>query len=158
MECAVHTVDVRLQGDRRRKPTPILSRYTFFGGRRQAVRRASDLRTHRFVDRYGPRLLTALFILFGLTQLDGFLTLILIESGVAAEANPFMAFCLDHGPAVFLVVKTLVTALSVCIFCLCHRVTMARVSLACAIAVYLTLVVYELHMLSGLPGAVSALS
>lgn len=152
------TSDYRLCPDRRKKPTPLLSRYSFAGGRRRTVRRASDQTRYQFVDQYGTRLLTALFILFGLALLDGFLTLILVESGIAVEANPVMAYCLDHGAAVFLAVKTLVTALSVCIFCISHRFVLARVSLACAIAVYLILVVYELNMLSGLPGAASGLS
>jgi hypothetical protein len=158
MESVSQTAELRQYPDRRKKPTPLISRYTLFGGRRGVVRRASDQRRYQFVDRYGESLLAALLILFGLTLLDGFLTLILVESGLAVEANPVMAFCLDHGATMFLVVKTFVTSLSVCIFCLCHRLTVARVSLACAIVVYLTLVVYEVNMLSGLSGAASALS
>ncbi|MGE5239738.1 MAG: DUF5658 family protein [Chloroflexota bacterium] len=150
--------DLRIVADRRKRPTPLISRFTFFGGRRGNVRRREDTSRYQFVDRYGTMMLIVLLSLFGLTQLDGFLTLMLVEGDIAVEANPAMAYCLELGAVPFILAKTLITALSICIFCLCHRFLVARVSLVCAIAVYFVLVVYEVSMLFWPQGAVPTLS
>jgi hypothetical protein len=52
--------DKRFHFDRRRRTTPLISRYTFTGGRRRTVRRITDRGRHLLVDFYSPRLMVAL--------------------------------------------------------------------------------------------------
>ena len=61
--------DKRSITDRRKRPTPSLSRYTFFGGRRKIIRRQENKRKHNFVDLYSPSLLITLLVVLILTSL-----------------------------------------------------------------------------------------
>lgn len=106
--------DLRSTGDRRRKRMPQL-RYLVAGGRRRAVRRLED--SHRIVllDRYSPKLFAAILGILGLSLLDAFLTLYLIEQG-SNELNPVMDYFLKKGPQVFTVAKYALTCIAVLIF------------------------------------------
>ena len=68
-------MEERRRKDRRKRPTPMISRYTFWGGRRHWARRATDRPGGYYVDRYGSAafLLFTMVILFN--ALDGFLAL-----------------------------------------------------------------------------------
>ena len=56
--------------------------------------------------------LILLSLIFGLNLLDGLLTLLWVNTGVAEEVNPIMAAWLDLGPLYFLSIKVfLVTGL-----------------------------------------------
>ena len=72
---------MRNSPDRRTSPTPIISRYTFFGGKRMTVRRGGDKKKHLFVDIYSARLLIAILLILGLSCVDALLTLSLIKDG-----------------------------------------------------------------------------
>ena len=61
--------DKRSFTDRRKRPTPFVSRYTFWGGRRKLIRREEDKRKHNFVDLYSPSLLIILLVVLILTSL-----------------------------------------------------------------------------------------
>jgi hypothetical protein len=138
----------RLQGDRRKRPTPLLSRYIFFGGRRKGPRRSADRTVHVFSDVYSGWLFMALVGLAVLGILDSFFTLALLQGGVAVEANPVMAYFLHHGSTPFLFSKYSLTILSVLAFCLCKNISIARAALAGALILYGSLVLYELGLLS----------
>jgi hypothetical protein len=105
---------LRSPDDRRRKTLPPL-RYLIAGGRRRAVRRLAD--SHRIVllDRYSPKLLAAILGILGLSLLDAFLTLYLVEHG-SSELNPVMDYFLKKGPLFFTVAKYLLTCIAVIIF------------------------------------------
>jgi len=74
-------MDNRTFQDRRKKPTPILSRYTIYG-RRCSFRRAEDQKRGGYVDRYGQRLFFYLLLIVGLNILDASLRS-LFSTGVA---------------------------------------------------------------------------
>jgi hypothetical protein len=97
--------------DRRRRPTPAISRY-WFRGRRRHVRRAADARRGYYVDHPGTKALVAAAALLLLTLLDGLLTLRLIAGG-ATEENPVMAYALSLGVSTFQLTKYLLTVPSV---------------------------------------------
>ncbi len=103
----------RAGGDRRQRPTPMLSRYSLFGGRRRTVRRA-DEREGAFVDVHGPRILLMVVAILGLNLLDAWFTLLFLSHG-GQELNPLVQVVLDLGghPWPFLLMKT------VGIGCLC---------------------------------------
>ena len=78
----------RTVADRRRQPTPIISRYTL-RGRRKSLRRKGDQPKWRYVDRYSPRLLTIIILIFGLNCLDSFFTWVILRNG-GCELNPLV--------------------------------------------------------------------
>lgn len=137
----------RVRPDRRARPTPFLSRFTFIGSRRGVVRRKDDVARHIFVDRYGDRLWLVLMLFLMLAVLDAILTLVLIENGVASEANPVMAFYLQHGNLTFFGVKILFTAFALLTFCVCKNKPFIKVTMLALAAAYLAVVIYQISLL-----------
>jgi len=140
----------RITGERRRRPTPIVSRHTFFGGRRRAIRRNEDKRRHFFVDHYNLQLFITLLALFILSVLDASLTLELVRSNIAAEANPVMALYLEHGSITFLLEKFLFTSVAVLIFCVFNHFLITKISLILVTVLYFGVVFYEVSMMNSL--------
>lgn len=87
------------------------------GGRRRVARRSADSRGVVLLDRYSPRLFTAMMGILVLSLLDAGLTLFLVQHG-AAEINPVMNYFLRQGPVVFMAAKYLLTSMAVVIFVL----------------------------------------
>src|SRR3989304_2730108 len=96
MHNSVKDTDKRFLSDRRKQPTPFISRYAFSGGRRETTRRETDRKKYNFVDVYSPHLFLTLLLLMILNISDGYLTLVLIKETIAAEINPIMAFFLEY--------------------------------------------------------------
>lgn len=133
--------------DRRKRPTPFISRYTFIGGRRKTIRRCSDRERYNFVDLYSPYLLIMLLILLILNIGDGYLTLVLTNENIAKELNPIMSFYLELGNIPFFAVKFFLTILPLFIFCICNNLSITKASLVIAITIYLSLIIYELNII-----------
>jgi hypothetical protein len=132
--------------DRRQRPTPLISRHTFGGGRRKTVRRTSEKKTHLFVDLYSARLLFIVATVISLSCIDAYLTLMLIEKGKVIEANPFMAALLLHGVFPFILVKFTVTASALLVLCLFKNARITRISLPLAATIYLCVIAYEIYI------------
>lgn len=136
----------RTLSDRRICPTPIISRYTFSNGRRKTIRRKSEKRSNIYVDVYSTRLVIAVLSLLLLSCLDAFLTLTLIDKGLAYEANPFMAFFLDISVFHFSSVKFFITATALIALCLFKNVKITRIGLPVAIKIYIAVIIYEIYL------------
>lgn len=136
----------RLGEDRRRRPTPMISRYTFFGGRRRAARREGE-REGTFVDVYGPGILGIVLLVVSLNIFDSFFTLVYLQRG-GLEANPIVQLLLDQGMATFVLVKNLVIGFALCMLCLCKNFSYARLGLQISIWVYSLLAVYHIFLYS----------
>lgn len=136
----------RLIYDRRTRPTPIISKYTFSGGKRKTIRRESDKQQYIFVDLYSTRLLLIVVSLFLLSCLDAYLTLTLIAEGIAIEANPLMASLLSYGVMTFIVIKFALTAFALLILCLFKNAKITRIGLPVAVKIYIALVIYEFYL------------
>lgn len=95
--------DGRVGIDRRKKPTPLLSRYTF-RGRRRGNRRGSDPKSRYYVDWVEGNYRTAVFAIGAFILLDAAATLEILSRG-GTEANPLMAVLLGHSVWAFLLVK-----------------------------------------------------
>ncbi len=68
--------DLRYQGpDRRSRPTPFLSRYTFFGGRRRGGGRRLGENSDVFVDQHGEGLFLVVLSIVTLNFLDAWFTI-----------------------------------------------------------------------------------
>ncbi|MBL8899140.1 MAG: hypothetical protein JNM84_15990 [Planctomycetes bacterium] len=132
--------------DRRKRPTPMFSRYTFIGGRRKEARREGE-REGAFVDVYGPGILLLVLFVVGLNIFDSFFTLVYLQRG-GLEANPIVQVLLDQGMGTFVLVKNLVIGFALCMLCVCKNFSYARLGLQIAIWVYSLLAVYHIFLYS----------
>jgi hypothetical protein len=93
----------------------------FFSGRRRHLRRVDDRRKFTLLDHYSPKIFAIIVVILLLSLVDAVMTLVLISHG-AVELNPVMAYLLSKGDTTFLVVKYLLTAVSVTIVALINYV------------------------------------
>lgn len=144
-----HSTD-RRGGDRRRRPTPMWSRYALFGGRRRTVRRAEE-REGAFVDVHGPRLLLLVLAIVALNLLDAWFTLLFLAHG-GKEMNPFVQQILDLGghPWPFVVFKTIGIGLCCAFLTLTKNFRSARFGLWFVLGGYTVLLGWHLYLLSWL--------
>jgi hypothetical protein len=140
--------DKRFYFDRRRRTTPLISRYTLTGGRRRTVRRITDRGRHLLVDFYSPSLMVALLAVLVFNYIDSYMTLTLLQKGLVFEANPFMSFHLENGISPFVINKGLITAASLIILCIFKNFKFARIGLALSLIAYVSIVLYEFCILS----------
>ena len=128
--------------DRRQRKTPRLSRYALWGGRRRRARR-SDEAEGSFVDVHETWLLGALLWIALMNVGDSFFTLVHLQNG-GTEVNPVAAVLLNTGRTGFVVLKSSVIALSLCVLCIHKNFYLARVGLWTAALAYTLLCVYHL--------------
>ena len=133
----------RRQTDRRRRPTPWLSRWTLVG-RRRGGRREGE-KQGLYVDRYGPWEWTAVAALLVLCIADLLLTLDVLRKG-GSEANPLMQWALDQGVPVFVGLKLGLTLLGALVLLVRVRFRGIRVALAVLLALYVALIGYHLAL------------
>ena len=128
--------------DRRQRPTPMISRYTFFGGSRRGGRRAGETE-NIYVDVYGARLVLLLLFFFALTVVDSVSTLVYLGKG-GQELNPIAQWMIDQGALFFLVAKGVLSGLCL-LFVMLHKTFRpARIALGVGFAFYFLLGAYHL--------------
>jgi hypothetical protein len=128
--------------DRRRQPTPALSRY-WLRGQRRGGRRAGEV-ANIHVDRCPAREGGWLLALMALALVDWAWTLVHLQRGVA-EANPLLAHVLEHGgPVAFSVAKLGVTAAAAFVLLVHARHRLAQRLLPLAVALYALVMVVHL--------------
>lgn len=142
--------DERILPDRRRRPTPILSRYTL-NGRRTIIRRKEDKERHLYVDRYGNRLFLMLVAILVLGTADAFLTLYHVNVNGAVEMNPIMDFFLGKSPNVFFHVKYVLTALCLLVLCLHKNLPVVKYVLGSVLVIYLLIVINHIYLFFVIP-------
>lgn len=141
----------RLGGDRRRRPTPALSRYTLLGGRRRGPRRRADPQSI-YVDRLGWGLASVLVVIFVLHVLDALFTLTHIAHG-GAELNPLMDFFLRRSSEAFLVAKLGTAGLGLLFLGFHGRFPLVRPGIAALFVLYACVVCYHVILIlqAGVP-------
>ncbi len=124
--------------DRRKTPTPVLSRY-WLRGRRRGGRREGEAEDI-YVDRPSRKEWLLFGAILGLASLDGIWTLLHLERGVE-EANPLMAWFLEVGgsPA-FAAAKFGVTIVAAAFLLLHARFRAARRLMPWVVVIYAALV------------------
>jgi hypothetical protein len=138
-------MDNRTFQDRRKKPTPILSRYAL-SGRRCSFRRTEDRRTGGYVDRYGHELFCFLLLIAGLNILDAFFTVIILESG-GLEVNPLVRWAIDsYGHSAWSLKFTVVSCGAI-LLCLHSHFRMAKLSIMFIAVLFSGVVIYQLLLL-----------
>lgn len=139
-------VERRAQGysgpDRRREATPMISRWSFRGGRRRAARRAHE-REGSFVDVYGLGVVSILLFFFALTLFDSVATLVYLGKG-GRELNPVAQWMMDQGAMFFVLVKGGLSGLCLLFVVLHKNFGAARLALGLGFGFYLLLGLYHL--------------
>ena len=136
----------RIREDRRRQPTPGLSRYILFG-RRKGLRRRFDQEKGGYVDRYSPGLFFFLVLIIGLNVLDALLTMMILEVG-GWELNPVVQSVMDLCGEKFWVWKFAIVSLSIILLCLHSR--FKRVMVVCIGSgfIYLAVILYQIFLIA----------
>lgn len=129
--------------DRRRRATPLLSRY-WLVGRRRGGRRAEESRD-LYVDRYAPGEWGLAAAILALSCADLWLTLRHLARG-GSEANPLMAWLLELGVGAFGFVKIATTAAGLLILLLHVRFRWVRGLLTFAAGLYAALMVWHAYV------------
>ena len=131
--------------DRRKKPTPGLSRYIFFG-RRKVIRRTEERGKGGYVDRYSPVLFFLLVLVLGLNIIDSFFTIMILDMK-GWELNPIVQSVMDiHGDR-FWIWKFGIVSTSLILLCLHSRFKWVKGTLVAVTAIYFLVVLYQLLLL-----------
>jgi hypothetical protein len=125
--------------------------YGSFRPRRRGPRRA-DERLVSALDWHHPQWLAVSMLIVIGSCTDALLTLILVERGIATEANPLMAPLVGNSPLAFALVKVALTAMGVVLLTQLARIRAfgripAGMFLYLVLAIYGVVIVYELHLL-----------
>jgi len=106
----------RMLKERRKQPTPALSRFTLWG-RRITFRRNEDRARGGYVDRYGSGLLFILTMVAGLNILDAWFTMMILENG-GWEINPVVRSVIELYGNRFWVWKHAIVSFPLVLLCL----------------------------------------
>jgi hypothetical protein len=128
--------------DRREKPTPAISRYSFVGGKRKGVP-FKDGGQRTYVDIYSLPVWAILSAFLALNLLDAHFTLIYLQRG-GAEGNPVAQSLLDMGAGTFITVKNLGIGLGAVLFCMLKNFPNGRRGVILVLFLYQILFVYHL--------------
>lgn len=137
--------DRRILKDRRRRPTPLISRYTLVG-RRQGFRREEDRKRGGYVDRYTPTALFLIILIAGLNILDIFFTMIILDQG-GLEVNPIVNSAIFIFGDNFWIWKFGIVSFSLTLLCLHSKFRLGRYFILLAILIYLGVMIYQIHLL-----------
>ncbi|UCE41166.1 MAG: hypothetical protein JSV17_17320 [Candidatus Aminicenantes bacterium] len=142
-------IDRRIKPDRRKLSTRPFSKYIFKGKRRHARRKEED--QNYYVDRYDAKYLALVLSILVLCVFDAYFTLKIIHNG-GRELNPLMIKFLDRFPEVSLIVKYLMTVISLIILLVHKNFIMfgkikAYIFLYLIFSLYFFLVIYEVFFL-----------
>jgi len=139
--------DKRSLRDRREKPTPPLSRYSFLG-RRKNLRRKTDQRKGGYTDRYSTTLFFFLVLLVGLNILDSLFTMMILDQR-GIEVNPVVRAAIAlHGDR-FWIWKFALVSFCLVILCLHSKFRVTRGVVFILSSIYLLVVLYQLFLLTG---------
>jgi len=140
------TDDQRREGtERRRKPTPLLSRYLFIGKRRGG--RRTEENRNVYVDRFAPRDWALAGGIFFLSMLDLVFTLVHLDAG-GKEANPVMDWFLTWGGTdAFSVAKILFTVVGLLVLLVHIKFDRVKGLMRFALGVYALLFLFHLYVM-----------
>ncbi len=135
----------RVLQDRRKQPTPGLSRYTFFGQRKE-LRRKSDQENGSYVDRYSSMLFFLLILIVGLNILDSIFTMMILDLK-GLEANPVVRSVIEiHGDQ-FWIWKFAIVSTCLILLCLHSRFKVVKGILVAISSIYLIVIFYQILLL-----------
>ncbi|MEW6187470.1 MAG: DUF5658 family protein [Thermodesulfobacteriota bacterium] len=128
--------------DRRKKPTPMFSRYTL-NGRRKGFSETSGFPKEGYVDRYTPGMLFFLVLLGGLNCLDSLFTMKILHHG-GRELNPIMDALISLVGEKFWIWKFVLVSICSVIICLHSHYKPVKVAIVLLCTLYVVLIGYQL--------------
>jgi len=131
--------------ERRKQPTPALSRFTLWG-RRTTFRRKEDQRNGGYVDRYNAGLLFILTMFVGLNILDTWFTMIILENG-GWEINPVVHSVITLYGDRFWVWKFCIVSFPLVLLCLHHKFKWGMKCILGISAIYLITILYQIFLI-----------
>ena len=137
--------DPRAAKDRRKRPTPALSRHTFLG-RRKNLRRKSDREKGGYVDRYSSALFALLVLIIGLNILDALFTMTILDLA-GWETNPVVRSVIQLHGENFWIWKFALVSFCLVLLCLHSRFRFVRGMIIFLSSIYLVVVLYQLFLL-----------
>jgi hypothetical protein len=138
------TMDRRIQRDRRRRPTPGLSRYTFLG-RRKAFRRKEDRERGGYVDRYSSKLFIAIVAILIFNFLDALLTTTILGGG-GQELNPLVCSVIQLYEEKFWIWKFGIVSTGLILLCLHSKFGRVKSLIGAIASLYAAVVVYQIYL------------
>ena len=141
----MRTSNTRILNDRRKKPTPALSRFAL-GGRRRNFRRKEDQKRGGYVDHYGSGLLFPIVLIAGLNILDALFTMIILEDG-GLEINPFVHSAIQIYGDRFWIWKFAMVSFSLILLCLHNKFRLAKPAMFGISAAYATVVLFQIFLI-----------
>ena len=132
--------------DRRRKPTPGLSRYTFFG-RRGNIRRKEETERGGYVDRYSPALFFFLILVLGLNVLDALFTLMILDRH-GWEVNPVVRSVIQLHGTQFWIWKFAVVSTCLVMLCLHSKFRRVKAIIVGISTIYVAVILYQIYLLT----------
>lgn len=137
--------------DRRKRPTPMFSRYTFFG-RRRRNRRVTDPQQRYYIDWINGPYLVALLLVITFIAIDTLSTLYILRVG-GSEANPVMRSVLSWGPFWFAFVKVASAVIAFLLLAVHRFFPIARFMVTILLSVYGAIVVFHVFLLWQMHGS-----
>jgi hypothetical protein len=131
--------------DRRKQPTPGLSRFSFFG-RRKAFRREGDRQKGGYIDRYSTGLFSLLLLIVGLNLLDAFLTIMILDRG-GREVNPFVRSAIELFGERFWAWKFTLVSIVLILLCLHSKFKPVKTVIVTTGFIYASVVLYQIFLL-----------
>jgi hypothetical protein len=138
-------LDNRIEKDRRKRPTPGLSRYTFLG-RRKSIRRKAELKQGGYVDRYSSVLFFVLISIIGLNVLDALFTLMILDLK-GWEANPVVSSVITLYGTKFWIWKFSIVSVSLVLLCIHSRFRLVKELIIAIGCLYVMVVAYQVFLL-----------
>ena len=144
--CEMNDTDRCILQERRKRPTPGLSWYTFFG-RRKGFSKEYDHEKRGYIDRYSPKLFVVIVIILGLNILDVILTMVILEHQ-GYELNPVVRSAINvYGDRFWMWKYGIVSA---CILLLCLHIKFKRVKtiIVATCSIYFVVVLYQIILIN----------
>ncbi len=137
--------DRRTFTDRRKRPTPILSWYTFLG-RRRGFRRESDREKGGYTDRYSLRLFFLFASMLFLNILDVFLTNTIIHQK-GWKLNPMIRSVMEMSGERFWIWKFAIISFALILLCLHIHFKPVKTIIAVLSSIYFLIILYQIFLL-----------
>jgi hypothetical protein len=136
--------DTRTLKDRRKYPTPVISRFTLWG-RRQTFRRKEDQERGGYVDRYHSGLLILFTLAVGLTVLDALFTIMILDDG-GWEINPVVRSVIQLYGDRFWVWKFVIVSFSLTLLCLHSKFRLVMPVILGITAISIIVILYQIFL------------
>jgi hypothetical protein len=134
--------ELRTVKDRRKQPTPAISRFTL-RGRRKTFRRKEDQERGGYIDCYHSGLLIPLTLAVGLTVLDALFTMMILNDG-GWEINPVVRSVIQLYGDKFWVWKFVIVSFSLTLLCVHSKFRLVIPVISGITAISVLVILYQI--------------